>query len=357
VVAALILALLGALVLYAGSRQPHLPPPFGLARDGIILASGDGDIMAVDPVTLERQTVIGGSTMDFGPTFSRDGTKFMFLRAAPNDCGKTDCGLMLMVANADGTGVRALTAGLPMLDWQDWSPDGRRIAIDAAAPTGSGHVLIVVNADGSGSKTFDVGRPVHELSWLPPTGEEIVFRGEQPDTQKDPPVGIFAVNVATGLVRELTTRPAHSDHDYQSVAVSPDGHLIAFNDDAQPAHQHILDLRTGKERLLPGDGEFGGFFSPDGTKIGFLRLKYDTFVRLVVASVDGSDPGVELGPIAGFGSDGPSINNYIWSPDGKAILANYELDRVARLVPIDGSKPLDLVTGDLALPGYQRLAP
>jgi hypothetical protein len=36
-----------------------------------------------------------------------------FLRGAPADCGQPDCGLILMVANADGTGIRALTPVLP----------------------------------------------------------------------------------------------------------------------------------------------------------------------------------------------------------------------------------------------------
>jgi len=34
----------------------------------------------------------------------------------PTDCGKSDCGLILAVANADGSGVRELTPGLPALD-------------------------------------------------------------------------------------------------------------------------------------------------------------------------------------------------------------------------------------------------
>jgi hypothetical protein len=351
--------LLAAVVAASVATRRQLPPPFGLARNGLLLSSGNGDIVVVDPVTLARRTVIGGDTFDFGPTFSRDGTKFIFLRGAPSDCGEPDCGLSLMTANADGSGVRQLTPGLPALDWQDWSPDGTRIAIDAAPPTGAGHVLIIVNADGSGMRTLDVGRPIHELSWLPPTGAEIVFRGEQLD-RSDPTPAILAVHPdGTGL-RTLTTRPAHSSNDFQGVAVSPDGNLVAYRDDGDPNgfQQHILDLRTGADRILQGPpGQFGAIFSPDGTKVAFLRGVPTDKVRLVVALVDGSGPGLELGPAAPFGSDGPTINNYTWSPDGTALLANYDDDKVARLLPINGSPPIDLDHGDVALPAYQRLAP
>jgi Tol biopolymer transport system component len=315
--------------------------------------------VVVDPVTHSNRTLIGGDTFDFGPGFSRDGTKFIFLRGASPDCGKPDCGLMLMLANADGSGVRELTPGVPGLDWADWSPDGKRIAILSSARSAQGHDLVIVNADGSGMTTLDVGRFVHELSWRPPTGDEIVFRGE-PAVTGDPLPGIFAVHPdGTGL-RELTTRPAHSGDDYQTVAVSPDGSLVAYRDDGDPGgfQQHILDLRTGADSILPGPkGQFGGSFSPDGTMVVYLRGVADNKVRLVVAPVDGRDPGLELGPAAPFGSDGPTINNYSWSPDGTAVLANYDDEKVARLLPIDGSPPIDLDHGELALPTYQRVAP
>lgn len=358
-VAAILLALLGALVLYAGSTQHRLPAPFGPARNGLLLTSADGDIFAIDPVTLAKHTVVGGDTFDFGPNFSRDGTKFMFLRGAPSDCGRSDCGLMLMVANADGSGVRALTPGLRALDWQDWSPDGSQIAIDAATPTMKGHVLMVVNTDGSGTHTFDLGRPIHEMSWLPPDGKEIVFRGEQLNPG-DPPVGIFAVDVATGAVRQVVVRPPHSSDDFQSVAVSPDGTRIGYRDDgaAGGVREHIYDVRTGLDTILRGPlGQAGGGFSPDGSKLVFVRGVPPDKFQLMVAPVDGSRPATALGPVVGQGSDGPSINNYSWTPDGTAILANYDAEKLGLLLPIDGSPPVELIRGDLALAGYQRLAP
>jgi hypothetical protein len=358
-VAALVIGLLGLLLLYAGSRQNRLPPPFGLARNGEILSSGTGDIVRVDPTTHQTTTVIGGEEFDFGPLFSRDGTMFSFLRGAPAGCGQSDCGLILFVAQADGSNPRALTPPLRMLDSVDWSPDSRRLAILSQAPTGPGHVIDVVNVDGSGMAALDVGRPAHEASWLPPDGVEIVFRGEQL-IPTDPPPGIFAVRPdGTGL-RELTTRPAHSSNDYVTIAASPDGSLLAYRDDGDPGgfREHILDLRTGIDRILPGPkGQLGGVFSPDGSKIAILRGVDPNGVQLVVLAVDGSSAGVPLGPVASWGPDGPAINNYFWSPDGTAILANYDDEKVGRIVPIDGTAPTDIQHGEVAFPAVQRLAP
>ena len=42
---------------------------------------------------------------------------------------------------------------------------------------------------------------------------------------------------------------------------------------------------------------------------------------------------------------------------GKAVIANYDSRKEARLVPIDGSPSSVLFHGELAFAGYQRLAP
>ena len=137
----------------------------------------DGDIYAVDPVTHAERLLVGGETFDFGPGFSRDGTKFMFLRGA-GDAGD-DEGLSLVVANADGTAIRELTPSVQGLDWIDWSPDSKQIVFLSRKTAKAPGVINVVNVDGSGLTTLDVGKPAHFVSWLPPLGGEIVFRAEQ----------------------------------------------------------------------------------------------------------------------------------------------------------------------------------
>ena len=299
VLLAVIALVIAALIAVAvGARRP--PPPYGLARNGTLITSSDGDIFAIDPKTGTTTPLVVNAQFDFGPLFSRDGSKFSFLRNAPTDCGKPDCGLILAVANADGTGVRELTTGLPALDWLDWSPDGSMIAFDSAPADVHGHVLDIINVDGSGMRTLDVGRPVHELSWLPPAGDEIVFRGERFDGG-DPPAGIFAVRPdGTGL-REISTRPAEAPNDYQSVAVSPNGSKVSYQDAGldQPFRVHILDLRTGLDRTLaqlPAVGQGGGVFSPDGLKIAYVRFYTDGTTQLALARSTAAGPTSRSGP-------------------------------------------------------------
>ena len=218
--------------------------------------------------------LITGDTFDFGPGFSRDGTKFSFLRAAPADCGQPDCGLILMVANADGTGIRALTPAMQGLDAIDWSPDGTQIAMISFAEGTRDHVLDIVNVDGSGMRRLDVGRPVHVPAWLPPDGREIVVQGEG-----DLPPGIFAVQADGGGVRELTTRTPFDANDFKDSGVSPDGTRIGYRGDDGPGglfRSHILDLRTGQDRVLPQPPEATAqtepLFSPDGQTVVYVRF-------------------------------------------------------------------------------------
>ena len=351
--------LIAALIAISVASRQRLPAPYGLARNGQLLVSGDGDIFSVDPATGKRTAVVSGSTFDFGPVFSRDGTKFLFLRGAPAPCGKADCGLILAIANADGSGVRELTTGLPSLDWADWSPDGSSIAFLTDAPTGPGHAVEIIRLDGSPTRIIDVGQPVADVSWRPPTGEELVFRTDwQADTTAER--GVFAVRADGSGLRRIPTPAISSEGDYRGVSLSPDGQLLTYQDTgAKHFRLNIVDLRTGADRLLPqpaGTAQLGAAFSPDGQDVVYLRWATDDQFRIVVAPVDGSSTGIELGPKAPFGDDGPSINNYGWSPDGTAVLANYDFERVARLLPIDGSKPTDLLKGELALATYQRLA-
>ena len=358
----LVLALVGLVIVAAGSRRPHLPAPYGPAQNGALISSADGDIVAIDTMTHASTPLISGPSFDFGPVFSRDGTKVSFLRGGPADCGQPDCGLILMVADADGSGIREVTPAVPMLDGLDWSPDGTRVAILSAAGNGWGHDITIVNADGSGMRALKIGRPVHLPSWLPPDGREIVFIGEQLSSD-DPPPGIFAVHADGSGLRQISVRPAVDAQDYGEVNVSPDGTRVGYRGDDGPGglfQAHILDLRTGQDRVLPSPaeaGQFGPLFSPDGLSVVYLRGLEGNKVQLVVAPVDGSSTGRPIGPPAPLGSGGPTINNYAFSPDGKAVIANFDADREARLIPIDGSPGSVLIDGDLALPAYQRVAP
>jgi len=347
---------IGLAVLAVGSR-PRLPAPFGPARNGQLVTSADGDIYSLDPATGARTPLISDPAFDFGVTFSRDGTKFMFLRAP--DATNLDAGLALVVADADGTGVRELSPAVKGLDWQDWSPDGKQIAFLSRPGADGAGSINVVNVDGTGLQTLTVGRPAHELSWLPPDGKEIIFRGEQL-VASDPPSGIFAVHPDGSGLHEISTRPAIDHNDYQDIAVAPDGRRLTYRSSGRVFRIHILDLQTHEDRTLPdptgSTPQGGGIFSPDGRSIVFERWNDDGTTQLVVAPADGSGTGIAIGPRSAVGDDGPIINNYGFTPDGTAVIANIG-DGETRRLPIDGSDGTVVSTGSLAFAAYQRLAP
>ncbi|HEX6868995.1 MAG TPA: hypothetical protein VF119_09330 [Candidatus Limnocylindrales bacterium] len=105
---------IAALVAVAIGTRRSVLEPFGIARNGIYVASFDGDLYSVEPGSGERVTLVGGPSYDFSPVFTRDGTRVVFLRS---DGPLTDPAILtLMTARPDGTDVRAITAPMESLD-------------------------------------------------------------------------------------------------------------------------------------------------------------------------------------------------------------------------------------------------
>lgn len=62
-------------------REPaEVAAPFGPAINGSLLYDRDDDIYAVDVARAGETTLVAGPTNDFGATYSRDGTRFVFRR-------------------------------------------------------------------------------------------------------------------------------------------------------------------------------------------------------------------------------------------------------------------------------------
>ncbi len=79
IVLAVLVAIATALAI-AGSRQPRVPAPFGLAANGQIAYGADGDILVADPDGTHAHAVISGPSADFAAAYTRDGTQLTFLR-------------------------------------------------------------------------------------------------------------------------------------------------------------------------------------------------------------------------------------------------------------------------------------
>ena len=175
IVAALLLVALAATLAWFGSQR-RAAPPFGLARNGLIMYAVDGDLVTWNPDTQTTTTILSGPTDDITGIFSRDGTKLAFLRRErPPNPPEPEL-LSIQVANADGSNPVDLTGPVLAPDQWDWSPAGDLIAVQSLI---DGHrTLQVVPTDGSDRpRVLDTGMEVTFVSFLPPNGDEIVFRG------------------------------------------------------------------------------------------------------------------------------------------------------------------------------------
>ena len=201
IVAALLLVVIAATLAWVGSQR-RAAPPFGPARNGLIMYTVDGDLLSWDPGSGTSRTLLEGATNDFTGIYSRDGTKLAFLRLerAPN--GDVPELVSIHVANGDGTNPLDLTGPLDAPDQWDWSPAGDAIVV--TSKVGGRPTLQVVPTDGSDRlRVLDTGMEVTWPFWLPPDGNEIMFRGVA-TTPDGPRSGLFAISPEGGEPRPLT---------------------------------------------------------------------------------------------------------------------------------------------------------
>jgi len=353
IVAALLLVVLAATLAWIGAQR-RAAPPFGLAKNGLVMYAVDGDLRTWNPVDGSTATILSGPTNDFTGIFSRDGTKLAFLRGEPPSAPSGPELISINVANADGSNPIDLTGPLDAPDQWDWSPAGDFIAVNSKID--GRFTLQVVPTDGSERpRVLDTGMDVTFVSWLPPNGGEIVFRGvgTTPDGTRS---GIFAISPDGGTPRALTSTDGDRDDGYQGPTPSPDGKHVLYqfwDPVAELEHLRVLDLATGVDKEVGPTGsrygEGNGMYSPDGKVIAF-RGYGDGGFQLFVVPADGS---AEPRALTGF-TDGDAWHEF--SPDGTKVMLN----RFGA-----GTLLIDVETGEAeALPDkvtepgtWQRLAP
>ena len=254
VVAALLLVVIAATLAWVGSQR-RAAPPFGPARNGLIMYTVDGDLLSWDPGSGTSRTLLEGATNDFTGIYSRDGTKLAFLRLERPPNGDVPELISIHIANADGTNPLDLTGPLDAPDQWDWSPAGDAIALQSKI--GGRPTLQVVPTDGSDRvRILDTGMDVTWPFWLPPNGDEIMFRGVA-TTPDGPRSGLFAISPEGGEPRPLTATDGDRDDDYQGPIPSPDGtHVLYGVWDPVAVMQtlRLLDLGTSTDEALPRTG-------------------------------------------------------------------------------------------------------
>jgi Tol biopolymer transport system component len=349
--ALLVIALVGALILVGGSSR--VAPPFGRAANGLVAFAAGGDIKTVDPATSKVTTLITGPGTTLAPVYSRDGTKMVFFR----DPGT------LFVARSDGTGLVSLTpAVMPSLGGWSFSADGRSViatVMAAGRPT-----LLIVPSDGSAApRLLDVGLTD---SWAShpqyrPNGSEILFVGEPNGSHFQ---GVHAVDPATGVIRTIVQGSLGAEAF--EAAWSPDGSRVVYGMSHArgpdvSAWTHVVAADgTGDMRLAAPDDVLqvaGLAWSNDGTRLVVVEHTTQAPLanRSAVVWVDGTGPRVELDCAhGGFDCSG---NFRAWSPDDSALIGSVDEGGIHYLAdPVTG-RIRRAAWGGAGEPAWQRLAP
>ena len=311
--AAVLIALLVLLVaglVYVGS-QPRLPPPFGLAGNGLVAYAKDGDIFTVDPASGERRWVTSGDDVDVVARWSPDGTRLAFLRGPSTANPGNIAGATWRVVIADRQ-RNVLAESIPIHgvdpDAFAWSPNGRYMAVG-----GSNNTVSIIDTSDGGVRPLDLSYDGLDFYWRPGHPSELLVRGFA-----DGGTGLVLIDVDRAGSERLVT-PDVGDM-VRPNGWTPDGRRIVYtrvdppgNDGAVAARIRVLDVTT--QAFVEIDGAFAEV-SNDGTRL--LAVSEDN--RPCIASIEGGacvaiadSEHVFYGAFAG---------GTFWAPDDQSIVAS-----------------------------------
>lgn len=230
------------------------------------------------------------------------------------------------VASTDLSGAKRLTSGAYDSGWPVWSPDGKRIAFDSPrtdrTPKDSRHVndVFLMKADGSGVKRLTDSKGTSGDAAWSPKGSLIAFEADRGNAKELS--AIYVMSASGGKLRRIT-RPVPPMSDYKP-RFSPDGTRLAFvraRGTAERAPAALFTVRldgTGLRRLtsfsLHADDSD---WAPDGKRIVVEAYPNPAaYGDIYVVDANGGGPiNVSRNPAGQAGCADP-----VWSPDGSKIL-------------------------------------
>jgi dipeptidyl aminopeptidase/acylaminoacyl peptidase len=330
--------LLAAIVAFIGSR-PRVPPPFGLANNGLVTYMRDGEIFTFDPASGSEVPLVTGFDIDIDPTWSLDGTRVAFIRQTAN-------GDLMVFVDRDGNRPNNTSESLGLIDTDSvaWSPDGRTVAV--AGGTEAARVLYFVDAFTGRVTRSPFAGPTAEPYWRPPDGRELMYLSDGADP------GLWLYSFDDDTERKIV---AQSGDQLRPRGWSPDGKRFVYADTAYPGdwfQTHLVDVASGETvDINAGPGRL----SNDGTRVVAYRLDGERFSLCVAkADVDGG-PCIPIGgPVAEPNpTHGDALN---WSPDDEWVIVYPKAGGKVLLVDPDGKEAnIEIAAGGAG--SWQRLAP
>ena len=312
-IAGLLLGAAAAQAAFPGSNGrlalEHFPANF-LKGEGWTINPNGSDVRTIVPTTAPTGLLLEVMSP---VRFSPDGQRVVY-SWMPGQCGARDHrGMILRVANADGTGVRSITQNLcgTALNgaitnvnddlYPSFSPDGTRVvfqsrrgclkARDPRCDIDVKFEIWSVRSDGQGLRQLTAGPHDGQPTWS--VNNKIAFvRGGD----------IWTMNPDGSGQTQITSGPA----DDADPNWSPDGqHLVFASNRDEPGpdnctagsfrcHYDIYSMNangTGITRLVnrPGKEDMAPVFSPDGRKIAW-NGDGEFGIDVWTANADGTEP-------------------------------------------------------------------
>ena len=356
ILALIALLVAAGLAVYIGS-QTRLPPPFGVAGNGVLLyRASDGRIVSLDPADGSTATVVPASDALVDPLPSRDGRRIVLATYGSTSTAK------LTVRGIDGSNPITLAGDYKELDVVDWSPDGTKLAI--VSNRDGIQSITVAETDGSGAREISLATEVRQVSYLP--DDRLLFVAAERTGERcgaydtpDQTCTLYIVN-EDGTALEVLI-PSADFHGINTLSPSPDGSKLLWVEWTTGAEGrlHIFDLGERVDRVVPDDAFPSlysmnrAWFSPDGTRILFDFFEADGDHWGIVPSTGGTP--IRIGqkfPDKGSDAD--------WSPDGRYVLARFGTsDTTGELWLLDstGGGADRRLEGNIPyLPPWQRVA-
>ena len=174
-----------------------------------------------------------------------------------------------------------------------WSPDGKTLAFISSLPNDK-NSSVYIQASGDVRPRLllsEIGQ-FSSPAWSP-DGKSLAFIHSQQTSSE-----IVVFSLANSASRRLTTLfPHRYGLDYRRLDWSPDGRLLAVDDkanDSDPLSLYLVHISNGEKLRLTYPtmdiiGDLAPRFSPDGTRVAFIRVKYQFQNDVFVLPVTGGE--------------------------------------------------------------------